>query len=69
MRLKKLAFAALALLPLVGGCAAEVYAPRPYARVYVPRPPAVYVAPPPVYVPPPPVVVVRPPRPRVHIWW
>ena len=60
--MKKLGFAALVALPLVGGCYAEAYPPayyaRPsYVRVYGPRP--VYVAPRPVYVAPP----------RVRVYW
>jgi hypothetical protein len=55
--MKKLALAALALLPFVGGCYAEAYPPayyphhRSYVRVY--GPPRVYVAPRPVVVAPP----------------
>ena len=61
--MKKLGLAALALLPLVGGCYAEAYPPAYYARhshmrVYGPR--RVYVAPP---------VVIAPPAPRVHVDW
>jgi hypothetical protein len=59
--MKKLAFALLAVLPLVGGCYAYVPARPYYARGYY-RPyvgPRVYVAPPPVYVPPP----------RVRVYW
>ena len=60
--MKKLGLAALAALPLVGGCYAEAYPPAYYARpshvrVYGPR--AVYVAPRPVYVPPP----------HVRVYW
>lgn len=63
--MKKLALAALALLPLAAGCYAEAYPPVVYTRparvrVYVPHPPRVYVAPPRVYVAPPP---------RVHVYW
>ncbi len=60
--MKKLALAALALLPLVGGCYAEAYPPAYYARpsyVRVYGPPRVYVAPRPVYVAPP----------RVRVYW
>jgi hypothetical protein len=70
--MKKLALAALALLPLVGGCYAEAYPAGYYARpshVRVYGPPApVYVAPRPVYVAPRPIVVA-PPVPRVHVYW
>lgn len=61
--MKKLALAALAALPLVGGCYATAYPygyyTRPsYVRVYAPVP-RVYVAPRPVYVAPP----------RVRVYW
>ncbi len=61
--MKKLGLAALALLPLVGGCYAEAYPPAYYARpahvrVYGWR--RGYVA------PPPPAVYVAPPRARVY---
>jgi hypothetical protein len=60
--MKKLAFALLAALPLVGGCYAYVPARPAYVRAYYgPRyvAPRVYVAPPPVYVPPP----------HVRVYW
>ena len=73
--MKKLALAALALCPLVGGCYADAYAPAVYARpahvrIYGPR---AYVRPARVYVAPPPAVYIAPPRvriarPRVHVW-
>lgn len=57
--MKKLGLAALALLPLAGGCYAEAYPPayypRSYVRVY--GPPRVYVRP--AYVPPP----------HVRVYW
>jgi hypothetical protein len=60
--MKTIALAALAALPLVGGCYATVqpgyyYARPSHVRVY--GPPAVYVAPRPVYVAPP----------RVRVYW
>ncbi len=57
--MKKLGFAALALLPFVGGCVA--YVPRPYGYHAYYRPSRVYVSPPPV--------VVAPPPPRVRVYW
>ncbi len=66
--MKKLGLAALAALPLVGGCYAEAYPAGYYARpsyVRVYGPPVV-VAPRPVYVAPRPVYVAPP---RVRVYW
>jgi hypothetical protein len=59
--MKKLGLAALALLPLVGGCYAETYPPAYYAH----RPSVVRVYGPPVQR----VILVAPPAPRVRVYW
>jgi hypothetical protein len=66
--MNKLVLAALAALPLAGGCYAEAYPAgyyaRPsYVRVYTPP---VYAAPRRVYVAPRPVYVAPP---RVRVYW